>query len=238
MPRKKETDMEKVRALARAFLYTDIRKTELSPVYVRHPFFESAIAVQKKGDELSTCNLLEDSTALSKEREKIKEFFRRANEAMDIMVWIQPGFRFAFIKYSLPFLSREDLGSLLAYAWTTEENPNKDPNVQLRSVISWFKKADQHAMMSDQEYGKYSSFPKTMTVYRGVAVGRNPRGLSWTSNMDVAKWFANRFNHGTRQGYVQAAEVKKEHILAYFNSRDEDEIVINVPLVQDRIYTL
>ena len=61
----------------------------------------------------------------------------------------------------------------------------------------------------------------------GVAVGRNPQGLSWTQNLETAKWFANRFNTDTKKGYVQVGIAKKEHVLAYFNTRGEDEIVYN-----------
>ena len=44
--------------------------------------------------------------------------------------------------------------------------------------------------MQEKDYEVYKSFPDTFNIYRGVAVGRNPKGLSWTQNLETAKWFA------------------------------------------------
>ena len=77
--------------------------------------------------------------------------------------------------------------------------------------------------MTEEEYEIYNNLPETFTVYRGVASGRNAKGMSWTQNLEVAKWFANRFNCG-KKGYIQQATANKKDVLAYFNRRDEDEI--------------
>ncbi len=67
-----------------------------------------------------------------------------------------------------------------------------------------------------------------MRVYRGVGVGRNSRGLSWTRNLEKVVWFSNRFNTEERYGYVQTAIVPKNEIFAYFNTRREEEIICSV----------
>lgn len=77
--------------------------------------------------------------------------------------------------------------------------------------------------LTDEEYEVYSSLPSTVTVYRGVAVGRNPKGLSWTTNHSTAEWLSNRFNTDTKKGYIQKATVSKSKVFAYFNSRNEGQ---------------
>lgn len=74
-----------------------------------------------------------------------------------------------------------------------------------------------------------------MNIYRGVALGREPNGLSWTANLEKAKWFAHRFDRGDKQGYVETAIAKKTDILAYFNTRNEDELVVNTRQLNKKI---
>ena len=42
---------------------------------------------------------------------------------------------------------------------------------------------------------------------------------------DKAEWFANRF--GEEDGTVYEAEIEKAHILAYFNRRNESEVIVD-----------
>ena len=79
----------------------------------------------------------------------------------------------------------------------------------------------------EEEYEVYKSLPDKFTVYRGVAIGRNPNGLSWTKSKSKAEWFSHRFDKNNNIGYVQSAIADKQNVLAYFNSRDEDEIVVD-----------
>ena len=39
--------------------------------------------------------------------------------------------------------------------------------------------------------------------------------------------FPHRFDKNNNIGYVQSAIADKQNVLAYFNSRDEDEIVVD-----------
>jgi hypothetical protein len=81
--------------------------------------------------------------------------------------------------------------------------------------------------MSDGELNVFNNLPENLTIYRGVGVGRKKMGLSWTENCDKADWFAKRFNQNGKQGYLLKAEINKKGILAYFNSRNEDELIVN-----------
>lgn len=63
-----------------------------------------------------------------------------------------------------------------------------------------------------------------MTVYRGVnrTTGHPIKGLSWTPDISVARFFANRFSE---EGIIYQAVIKKEDVLAYF--KYENEIVVD-----------
>lgn len=64
-----------------------------------------------------------------------------------------------------------------------------------------------------------------ITIYRGVAQGRVKIGLSWTDDLDQAKWFQHRFGEGNT---LLQLNVQKKDIIAYFNTRNEKEILLDV----------
>lgn len=70
-------------------------------------------------------------------------------------------------------------------------------------------------------------FRKKSECDRGVAVHRNPEGISWTQDLKTAQWFAQRFDSHKLQGYVRTGIIDKKHILAYFDDRGEKEIVVD-----------
>ena len=53
--------------------------------------------------------------------------------------------------------------------------------------------------MDKDEYEAYQMLPDIIDIYRGVGNKSNPNGISWTTNFEMAKWFANRWN---KNGYV------------------------------------
>ena len=80
--------------------------------------------------------------------------------------------------------------------------------------------------MNEEEYAAYRSLENPVTVYRGVTPynAKNIKALSRTLDRDTAEWFAHRFGE---EGAVYKAQIPKEHILAYFNGRNESEVVVN-----------
>jgi hypothetical protein len=68
------------------------------------------------------------------------------------------------------------------------------------------------------------------TVYRGIA-GRGParriRGISWTTSLERAIWFAKRFNF--QKPTVFSATVEKSMVYLYTNERQEAEFLCKIP---------
>ena len=56
-------------------------------------------------------------------------------------------------------------------------------------------------------------------------------GLSWTLSKEVAEWFASRFEN---DGEIIEKTVHKTEVIAYFNDRDEEEIVLDIKRVLKR----
>ena len=55
----KETDLEKVKSIARMLLMTPVHKTPYSPAVVQHPFASSGIFAIKKGEMLHAIDITE-----------------------------------------------------------------------------------------------------------------------------------------------------------------------------------
>ena len=222
-----ETNLDEVKDVAKMFLYLPIKIDEkFSPLLcVHHPFLSSSIVtIPSKG--LNMVDVLQDSEALTEYQTFMENQIDDGN-LYKVYSLIRKPYRLTFIKYCEQYLSDKNLAELLADAWVSSENPNQDVNCSISYLVKLFKKCNKEYLMQSEDYAVYNSLPDEFSIYRGVAVGRNPKGLSWTQNLEKAKWFANRFNTETKKGYVQVGIAKKEHVLAYFNTRGEDEIVYN-----------
>lgn len=53
---------------------------------------------------------------------------------------------------------------------------------------------------------------------------KNIKALSWTLDRETAEWFAHRFGE---EGTVYEAQIPKKYILAFFNGRNESEVVVD-----------
>ena len=218
-----------------SFLYTDYEIVNNIPpqIAIIHPIFESTIAGVPDGDNCKIVDFYNNDDNLQLVRESFLKRIKSSTNINGLYCIVRKSYRLTFLKFAEPFLSRNDMSELLADAWTTSENPNQDVNVKLSTIVKWLKNANKKVLMSEEEYEVYQSLPDKFTVYRGVADGRNPNGLSWTKNKNKAEWFSHRFDKNDSIGYVQSAIADKKDVLAYFDSRNEDEIVIDPKTLDD-----
>lgn len=228
MGKRKYTDLEKIKAMAINFLMLTPKPTEFLPeLYVDHPFFENRMLpmTDVKMSNHSFFDILQNEEELNKYRERYKADIMKATDVDWILVRILKKYHLAFLKYTRSYFNSTDFDRIFAEVWFTSENPNQDANVDIKTLISWFKSADRRNLMTQEEYNYYMSLPNEVQIYRGVANGRAAaKGLSWTCNLNTAQWFAKRFGPG---GYIICGIINKEDIFAYFNRRNEDEICCN-----------
>ena len=228
-----ETNLNKIKEVAKLFLHLPIKVDEtLSPLLcVHHPFLSSCVTCINH----ELINILESP-------EKLQEYNAYMEEQIDngdlykIFILIRTPYHLTFLKYCYKYLSEKVLAELFAHAWVSTENPNQDVNCSILYLIKMFKKCDKKYLMTEEDYEVYQSLPETFTIYRGVAVGRNPKGISWTQNLKTAQWFAHRFDNEEEKGYIQMTTANKANVLAYFNTRDEDEIVYDNRKLKISIY--
>lgn len=83
-----------------------------------------------------------------------------------------------------------------------------------------------------EERETFDALPETLTVYRGFqrvedvedGEGGEEYGWSWSLSKEQAEWFARRWPGGIPT--VATLTVPKNAVLAYFNDRNEEEIVL------------
>lgn len=225
------------------FLDLEIEPSNI-PFCVYHPYLESStvqvpidIGLPMEVENIAFVDVLVDENGRKQWVRKMENVIHNATELFNLYIIVRKSYRLAFLKYAKEYMSLKDFSTYLADAWVSSENPNQDANCDIDMLISWFQQADKKTLMVTEDYKVYTSLPDELNIYRGVALGREPNGLSWTANLEKAKWFAHRFDRGDKQGYVETAIVKKEDVLAYFNTRDEDELVVNVMNLKIEVVT-
>ena len=141
-----------------------------------------------------------------------------------------------FLKLTKNFISEKEFPKFLRIAFTSMEKPNMDPNVSVKQLTHYFKQCDPKLLMNEEEFKLYKGLPDTVTVYRGVTPynEKNLKVLSWTTDPETAAWFAKRYG---QQGKIYTASIQKRHIFAYFNCRNEKEVIVNPNRLQNiRLY--
>lgn len=171
-------------------------------------------------------DLLNNKEDYAKWKEMVGKQIDSAENSKQLFFLLNKPYYLTFLKFSAPVLSQEDLGHLLADAWILEECPNQDRNVSKRELLALFRSVPPEYLMNQEERAAYKSLEDIVTVYRGVTSYnvKNVKALSWTLDRDTAEWFAHRFGE---EGTVYEAQIPKEHILAYFNGRNESEVVVD-----------
>jgi hypothetical protein len=128
-----------------------------------------------------------------------------------------------------------DYWKCLALVWDNIEVSFPD----LHKWIALFEsnRPQRHHLMSESDLKSFAAMPEKLTVFRGYAKGTAKNGLSWTLLESKARWFATEYASGGRRaflcghatnrlGMIVAGQCNKRDVLAYFNEREESEIVI------------
>lgn len=129
-----------------------------------------------------------------------------------------------------PQLSDEQLREILTDEWTRCEahRPYR------REMVELFKRVGR---INDPEELPRKLRGKTCTIFRGNLGEEEPDGISWTLKRKTAEWFAS-YGMSLRGQFlglyredgiptVWSAQVDVADILAYFNTRQEEEVVVD-----------
>lgn len=229
---RRKTDLDGVKFVAKGLVMVDIHLTEYSPVIVQHPFTTSGVTAAPSEDGLRLLDITKSEDALRAWQGYMKGLIDNATNAYQIYMMVNKPYALAFLSLSECHLSKKDFSEILADAWIRSENPNLDKNFVKNDLVAMFKKADKAVLMDGEEREQFDDFDDTITVYRGVTSynAKNIRALSWTTDYKTAEWFAHRFDE---DGTVYEAQISKDHILAFFNGRNESEVIVDPKYLTD-----
>lgn len=200
----------------------------LSPIHVSHPFIEEGVSFNLKTGEVS--NLIEDEKALKKEKElRLKRM--KNMSPMQIAFCVSKPYRMLYLSLAFPYLTKKERSEIMHEVWISVENINNNVNVSQMETLKMLRNCNKKYLMSQENYEAYENLPDTFVVYRGLQENAQEDGLSWTLSKDVAEWFASRFEN---DGEIIEKTVHKSEVIAYFNDRDEEEIVLDIKKVLKR----
>jgi len=122
---------------------------------------------------------------------------------------------------------KPEYSELLRDAWISTEFPHQMSNAVLTQM---FWNAEQKHLMTENEIEALGILPEVITIYRGLQEKKTRhKALSWTTNIDVARWFATRW-HEPKSGItprILTSKIKKSDVYMYTDQRNEKELVVN-----------
>jgi len=228
----KETDLESVKAIAKSLLRLPILETEYTPIIVSHPFTKCGIVTILDGEEFCQLDITKNSESLKKWQAQMSKQIDESHNAHFVYYLLNDSYRLMFLNDISKYLSIEDFSDLLGDAWVTSDYANLDRNVSKQQLLKLFKSADKSKLMSEDELETFNDFDDEIVVYRGVSSGNinNIKALSWTTSFGKAKWFSERWGKG---GKIYSATIDKENILAFFDRKNEDEVIVDFTALQN-----
>lgn len=178
-------------------------------------------------DSLQYGNAFRDETYINRQREKIA----KVEKLEQYINAINKGNRFDFLNflYKYNVITDQECADALYSIWTMQER-FYDCGMAKTKMIKFMKMAEKLLVLPD-DIDKLSD-DSMITVYRGVKEN-DYKGLSWTTDKNTAIWFAKRFSYDVDKCYVFTGQLKKKDIIAFFDCRNESEIVCDYRKVKD-----
>jgi hypothetical protein len=124
--------------------------------------------------------------------------------------------------------THEEYWDSLGFVWMDSENIWR--NIETWQELWNSERPGKASSMNEQEREVLASLPQELAIYRGFTEGR-VEGMSWTLDRDVAVRFVQRFG-GTAA--VAMARARKDDVHAFFDDRQEREVVIEKYVLVDQ----
>lgn len=189
--------------LRRGFLPDETNPVGFKIIHIDNPE-EAAELLQFKLDGLKRCK-------------SVSQIFWQINKPDRLQV-------LHFLKSVYTFDEKEYAG-LLRDAWISTEFPSQMTNAQL---IDLFQCAYTEHLMTEEEIKALGAMPEVIEIYRGLQDKRaRHQALSWTTEYEIAHWFATRWDKASGTQRILKSSINKENVYMYTNTRNEKEIVVN-----------
>lgn len=126
-------------------------------------------------------------------------------------------------------IPRQTAANIIRRYWDCSDIGKLKTELKLE-ILDLLNEAD---IKKEPEYQlTYLSLPDELTIYRGVRGQKNSKGVYWTLDKNIAKFFALEY---ARPGYplpdsntkawIYTGSIKKDRIVYMTNEKDEKEIV-------------
>lgn len=122
---------------------------------------------------------------------------------------------------------------LLGQVWVDSENIRETAEVWETMLKS--KRPQRASIMTLEERQALMAMPEILDVWQGCTAEQDD-GWSWTLDHDKAIWFAERFasfEGPEAEPVVRRGMVSKRKVLAYFDRRNESEILVAPEFVKE-----
>lgn len=158
--------------------------------------------------------------------DEVCEHIKKIDNINTLLFMIRKPDRLQLLDMVRKFMSEEDYSRLLPDIWITTEFPHQ---MEVSTLVGLFTSTKKEWMMDEEELKVFSNLPDEIKIYRGCQDSKSViKGLSWTIDLEKAKWFSNRWK---KDGKVYEATINKEDVFAYFD--DEKEIVARPQKLKD-----
>ena len=220
------TDMEKIRSIAEMLLYVDPQPaSENLPWLITHPFINTnpMILPGCTARDVQFCDVMTED-GLNEYRENMKKVLPDIPLFQLLMMICKPyRLLFASLVFDSNAISQQDFASIIKEAWKTQEWGGYDRNVSRAKCVKMILSVGRTAMEADDQK-MFDELPEHIIVFRGSKKNtkRDICSLSWTTEEEIATWFARRFGS---EGYVSKITVPKSSIVCCF--ANEAEVVLN-----------
>lgn len=189
---------------------------------ISHPFFNSKYAQDKDGIFLMN----DEPERTARVIGNIKETINRQEEIHGVLCLLNKPYRIDFLinLFGEGGIDERTCGNELGQIWSMLENNDSTDAETKEIMLKWLLAADKDIIMDKNDLKAYNDLPEQVIAYRGVQPGEPVKGFSWSLNLNTAQWFSKRFSD---EGQVYSATINKSDVIAYINSRDEQEIIVN-----------
>lgn len=126
-------------------------------------------------------------------------------------------------------LTDAEYWELLGHAWIDSENIWQNEGEWLERLLT--DRPQRELLMEEEDRQQLAELPEMITIYRGYQRPERQRAISWTLDLERAKWFAQRWLVDEKP-LVAVGRIKKEHVIALINGRDESEILVRPDRVE------
>jgi hypothetical protein len=184
---------------------------------VSHPIIQNLHMPLESGEFIIVTD--ENKHLILEEKYKMLEKY---DEVESILFHMNKPYRLQILALLKDLVEDSEFNKIFKSLWTSTEYPSNNNAKDLQYL---FNRVNSKSIMTTEEFNLVKDLPDIVTVYRGLQGAKaKARAYSWTLNKDKANWFANRYQKG---GKVLQAQIPRDAIYFYTDSRNEKEIVLN-----------